>query len=158
MEGASIHLQKYFIDKLRLHSVTAQIRLPLAASLTHRTTQQEMEKGQYRFKTDYYLIDGVFNIPGLVICSGHGYDFKTYCCKKCGEIFVLDLELLYQANTDLQTICANGNCPKCKDSLQTCLVDYPENIFYNGSILTNNNPIDRLKFENTDLIDVYLLN
>mgnify|MGYP006872371025 CR=1 FL=1 len=29
MGGASIHLQKYFIDKLRLHSVTAQIRLPL---------------------------------------------------------------------------------------------------------------------------------
>jgi hypothetical protein len=26
MGGASIHLQKYFIDKLRLHSVIAQIR------------------------------------------------------------------------------------------------------------------------------------
>lgn len=33
MGGASEHLQKYFIDKLHLHSVTAQIRLSLCASV-----------------------------------------------------------------------------------------------------------------------------
>jgi hypothetical protein len=31
MRGASIELQKYFIDKLRLHSVTTQIWLSLVA-------------------------------------------------------------------------------------------------------------------------------
>lgn len=116
-----------------------------------------MERRQYRFKTNYYLIDGVFNIPGLVISSGHGYDFKSFCCKKCGEIFVLELELMHQAKADLQTICGNKACPKCNDNLQTCLVDYPENIFYNGSIVTNNNQIDRSNFEKTDLVEVYSL-
>lgn len=117
-----------------------------------------MERRQFRFKTDYYLINGVYNIPGLVICSGHGYDFETYCCKMCGEIFVLELELLHHTKTDLQTICADKACPKCNGSLQTCLVNYPENIFYNGSILTNTNPIDKLQFEKTDVRDAYALN
>jgi hypothetical protein len=76
----------------------------------------------------------------------------------CGEIFVLDLALLHQAKTDLQTILGNKTCPKCDSSLQACLVTYPENIFYNGAILKNNNPIDTLQFENTDLHNVYVLN
>ena len=76
----------------------------------------------------------------------------------CGEIFVLELELLHHTKTDLQTICADKACPKCNGSLQTCLVNYPENIFYNGSILTNTNPIDKLQFEKTDVRDAYALN
>jgi len=46
MGGASMHLQKYFIDKLRLHSVTAQSRLPtfLGASVANDTTTKKMKK------------------------------------------------------------------------------------------------------------------
>ena len=117
-----------------------------------------MERRQYRFKKENYLIDGVYNIPGLVIFSGNGYDFKSYCCKNCGEIFVLELEFVFHSNSDFQTLCADKNCPKCNCNLQNCLVKYPENIFYNGTLFTNKNPIDRVKFEKTELIDSYLLN
>jgi hypothetical protein len=50
MGGASIHLQKYFIDKLRLHSVTAQIRLPPLAIIAqpHYTKWEYLEKKQNR--------------------------------------------------------------------------------------------------------------
>jgi hypothetical protein len=117
-----------------------------------------MERRQFRFKTDYYLINGIYNIPGFVICPGHGHDFETYCCKKCGELYVLDLELLHHTKTELQTLCADKACPKCKDNLQTCLVNYPENIFYNGAILINTNPINRQEFDKTVEREVYVLN
>lgn len=84
--------------------------------------------------------------------------YKTYCCIKCGEIFVVDLELLHHAKTDLQTLCTDKICPQCNGNLQTCLANYPENIYYNGSMLINKNQIDKLQFEKTELRDVYVLN
>ncbi len=41
IRGASIHLQKYFIDKLRLGSVTAQIRPPDSGNITETTTKTQ---------------------------------------------------------------------------------------------------------------------
>lgn len=127
--------------------------LPLAAM-----PQKKMNTRQFKFKTDYYSINGIYNIPGLVICSGHGYDFKTFCCKNCGEIFVVDLQSMYFEKTDIETLSNGKTCPKCNDNLKTSLIDYPENIFYNGTVLKNNNTIDKLNFEKIELKDTYVLN
>ena len=34
---------------------------------------------------------------------------------------------------------------------------YPENLFYNGTVLKNNNTIDKLHFEKTELVEAYVL-
>lgn len=105
-----------------------------------------MTRRQFRFTTEIFSINGIYNIPGLIICAGHSYDFKTYCCNTCGEIIVIDLEALHFKNSDLTSICKGKICPKCGDNLEICLVNYPENIFYNGNILKNNNSIFKLNF------------
>jgi hypothetical protein len=117
-----------------------------------------MERRQFRFKKEYFSINGIYNIPGLIICSGHGYDFKTYCCKNCGEIYVVDLETFRFQQADLNTICKDKVCPKCSDILENCLVKYPENIFYKGSILNNSNSVFPLISDETeDLIEAFVL-
>jgi hypothetical protein len=117
----------------------------------------EVKKQQFRFKIDYFHIQGIFNITGLVICSGHGYDFKTYCCKKCGELFVVEGEKLHHQLTTLETLCIGKNCPSCSENLQHSLVKYPENIVHNTTLLVNPNTIDYVHFVATELIDVYVL-
>ncbi len=113
---------------------------------------------QFRFKTQYFTIDGIWNIPGLVICSGHGYDLRTYCCKNCGELFVADFETFQTDQNDLKALVIGKFCPKCGDNLSTTLVTYPDNIVYEGALLKNNNTIDRLNFETTELKVVWTLN
>ena len=115
-----------------------------------------MEIQKFRFKKEFFIIDGIHNIPAFVINSGHGYDFKTYCCKNCGEIFVVRLESFRGQNIDAEKI-SGEDCPKCTVSLKNNLVDYPENIFYENRILKNNNMIDRSRFENTEILEVHLL-
>lgn len=117
-----------------------------------------MKRRQFRFKKELFSINDIYNIPRLIICSGHGYDFKTYCCKNCGEIFVVDFESLYHQKSDLNTICKDKTCPKCKRNLETCLIIYPENIFHNGTIFINNQTIDKSHFEKTEVLEVYVLN
>lgn len=117
-----------------------------------------MIKRQFRFKTDQFLINGIYNISGHIICSGHGYCLKTYCCKNCGEIFVVDLEPLLNLKIDLQTKFIDKVCPNCKDNLKNCLLPYPENIFYNKTIFKNTANIDRLHFEETHLLEAYAIN
>jgi hypothetical protein len=118
-----------------------------------------MKTRKFRFKNDRFCINGVCNIPGFIICTGHGYDFQTYCCKNCGEIYVEDLEGSYFQKTDLSEICKNKTCQKCNSNLQTSLVRYPENIFHNGKILKNHNPIIKSPCDETDdLLEVYVLN
>lgn len=114
-----------------------------------------MTKKQFRFKTEYFNINGIYNIPALIISSGFGLCFATYCCRNCGEIFVLDLETLYHKKTNLENFVDDKSCPMCSAELKTTLVKYPENIFYQDKILINNNEIDRNNFEKTQLIEVY---
>jgi DNA-directed RNA polymerase subunit RPC12/RpoP len=115
-----------------------------------------MELRKYRFKKELFTIDGIFNITGFVIASGHGYDFKTYCCKNCGEIFVAQLESFQIEN--IETNNKNDNyCPKCNVRLKENLVEYPENIFYENRILKNDNHINRIHYENTEILEAYLL-
>ena len=116
--------------------------------------RERMEKKQYRFKRDYFHIKGIHNIPGLIICSGHGYDLRTYCCKTCGQIFVVDGQLL-ALKGDLNGIANDKDCPKCGTTLDNHLVKYPENVFYNGATYPNENTIDNLHFEDTELIETY---
>ncbi|MES2544493.1 MAG: hypothetical protein V4548_06390 [Bacteroidota bacterium] len=116
-----------------------------------------MKLQKFRFKKEFYQINKVFNIPGLVIFNGFGSDFKTFCCKNCGEIFVADNEYLFNQKTTIQVIAKNEICPKCKSSLDESLISYPENIFYNGSLLVNPNNIDFFSFEETELIETYTL-
>ena len=113
---------------------------------------------QFRFKVEYFQINGIGNIPGLIICSGHGYDLRTYCCKNCGELFVADFQSFDGASNDLKTIIAEKFCPNCGDSLQLTLVSYPDNIFYEGTLLKNNNTIDKVNFERTELKEVWTIN
>lgn len=115
-----------------------------------------MKIQKFRFKKEFFIIDGIHNIPAFVINSGHGYGFKTYCCKNCGEIFVVELELLHWQNGSIEKL-SNDVCPKCNVNLRNNLLDYPENIFYENRILKNNNEIDRSRFENTEILEVYLL-
>jgi NAD-dependent SIR2 family protein deacetylase len=113
-----------------------------------------MELGKFRFKKELFTIDGIYNITGLVITSGHGYGFKTYCCRKCGEIFVAQLESVQIENIETYK---ENYCPKCNVRLKENLVEYPENIFYENRILKNNNDIDRTHFDNTEILEAYLL-
>ena len=113
-----------------------------------------MRKEPFSFKREFFKIDGIYNIPGFVILSGYGYDFKTYCCKFCGEIFVVNLESLREIT--LETLLDHKYCPKCKSSL-TQIVKYPENIFYNGQIHENQSSINYSKFDQTELIEVTLI-
>nr|WP_315234066.1 hypothetical protein [uncultured Flavobacterium sp.] len=115
-----------------------------------------MELRKFRFKKELFTIDGIYNIPGFVITSGHGYDFKTYCCKNCGEIFVVQLESFHNHNTEDEKV-NDDHCPKCNVILKDNLVDYPENIFYKNRILKNDNKIDRSHYDNTEILEVYLL-
>lgn len=114
-----------------------------------------MTKKQFRFKTEYFNIDGVYNIHAIVIASGFGLCFETYCCKKCGEILVLDMELLYHQKTNFEDFISSKYCPKCRIELKNNIVKYPENIFLEDKILINNNEINKTNFENTELIEVY---
>lgn len=117
-----------------------------------------MEKREFRFKEDFFCINGIYNIPALIICTSYGYDFETYCCKNCGEIYVKDLEKSYFEKTDFLKMCMGKTCEKCHFNLETSLVKYPENVFYNGKILKNNNPIFKLMCDDMDkLLKVYYL-
>jgi hypothetical protein len=93
-----------------------------------------MEKRQFKFKKEYFQIKGIHNIPGLIICSGFGYDLKTYCCKTCGEIFVIDGQLFKLTGYDLIRITNHKSCPTCGTNLDDNLVSYPENVFYKGTV------------------------
>ncbi len=117
-----------------------------------------MEKRQFRFRKEYFSIAGIYNIPGYLICSGHGYDLETYCCKTCGELFVADLEAFHFQQTNLSAICKSKTCPICSENLESCLVKYPENIFHNGSILKPTNTLSHLSGnELNDLIEAFVL-
>ncbi len=113
-----------------------------------------MELQKFRFKKDYFKINGINNITGFVINSGHGYEFKTYCCENCGQIFVEELESFKNQNF---IKIDDEYCPKCNIDLKNNLIDYPENIFFENRILKNNNEIDRINFDNTEILEVYLL-
>src|SRR5262245_42092704 len=117
-----------------------------------------MERKQFRFKKDYFQINGHYNIPGFIICGGHGYNFKTFCCSNCGELFVVDLEFLHSSKTNLKEVCKGKTCPICESDMQICLVNYPENIFYNNTLLINGSEIDKENFDKTELVEVYVLN
>lgn len=114
-----------------------------------------MIKKQFRFKTEYFNIDNIYNIPGIVISSGFGLCFETYCCKNCGEIFVLDMERLFHQRTNFEDFVSCKYCPTCEIELKTNILKYPENIFNENKILVNNNQINKTNFENTELIEVY---
>lgn len=114
-----------------------------------------MLKKKFRFKTEYFTINDVHNIPALIIASGFGLCFDTFCCKKCGEIFVIDLETLYHQKTNIENFVESKNCPTCGSELKSNLVKYPENIFYKGQIFVNNTDLNKSNFENTKLIEVF---
>lgn len=114
-----------------------------------------MNKRPFRFKREFFEINGQHNIPGLVISSGHGYDFRTYCCKFCGEIFVVDFELIHGQEEGLFGIVAEKNCPQCKSSLASTLVAYPENLYFKGTLMINENSINKAFFSDTELVEVY---
>ncbi|MEK8181125.1 hypothetical protein WMW71_12305 [Flavobacterium buctense] len=116
-----------------------------------------MKRQKFRFKKEFYTIDGIWNVPGYVINSGYGYDFKTYCCKNCGEIFVEQIESKRKQNSDAEKM-IDDSCPNCNVNLVNNLVDYPENIFYENKLFKNNNEIDKIHFKNTEIVEVYSLN
>lgn len=109
---------------------------------------------QFRFKTEYFKINGIWNIEGLIICSGNGYDPRTYCCINCGELFVIEFS---NGPRDVNVLTAGKFCPRCGVSLSESLMSYPENILYQGTLLKNSNLIDKLNFDKTELRDVYVL-
>ena len=114
-----------------------------------------MTKKHFRFKTEYFNIDGIYNIPAFVISSGFGLCFETYCCKNCGEILVLDMERLYHRKTNFEDFINSKFCPKCKTQLKNNIVKYPENIFIENKIFVKKNEINTTNWENTKLIEVY---
>ena len=116
-----------------------------------------MEKRYFRFKRELFSIDGIHNIPGLIILSGFGYGFTTYCCKSCAEIFVIDAELLFHKKIDVEKLCEEKVCPKCQAELKTTLLKYPENIIFDGKIFTQNE-IESFEPENNELIETYYIN
>jgi hypothetical protein len=59
----------------------------------------------------------------------------------------------------LDTLCKGKTCQKCNNNLDISLVKYPENIFYNGQVLINTNPIFKVCCDETDdLLEVYVIN
>jgi hypothetical protein len=103
------------------------------------------------------MCNGVYNIPGYVLDSGgFGYAYKTYCCKNCGEIFVLNLELLFHLKTTVEKLSEEKSCPACNENLQAILVGYPENILHEGKFFKNTTLISRTNSE-TELLEVYEL-
>lgn len=116
-----------------------------------------MEKRNFRFKTEFFCINGVYNIPGLVICSGHGYGFETFCCRQCGEIFVIELENFRDKQFSFELIDKEERCPVCNSNLNSSLVTYPEHIFYKGALLKNSEAIDKMHFEDTFIKQAYFL-
>lgn len=116
-----------------------------------------MEKRKFRFKKQFFKIDGIYNIPGYLICSGHGYAFETFCCKECGELFVVEPEYLHHQKLSLASLFNNKSCPTCKANLSDSLVSYPRHIFYNGVLLNNPEPIYPGDWEDSEIIEVYLL-
>ena len=119
-----------------------------------------MEKKQFRFSKRLFTVNGVYNIPGYVICSGHGYAFRTFCCKVCGELFVVELENLHHLNISLASLLNKSLCPTCKAALKDNLVKYPENIYHKGAVLSNahRQPIGEADVERTEILEVYVLN
>ena len=116
-----------------------------------------MEKRNFRFKRELFSINGINNIPGLIIISGFGYGFETYCCKNCGEILVIDNELLFHKKIDVEKLCEEKLCPKCKTELKITLLKYPENILHDGKVFTQKK-IENFNPENNELIETYYIN
>jgi hypothetical protein len=117
-----------------------------------------MKKRQYRVAKVFFTIGDIYNVPGDLICSGFGYEFKMYCCNSCGELFVADLEAIHFQKTTVTLITVGKKCPSCKSNLETSLVEYPENIFLNGAIQKNTNPIPYLTSDDEDnLREIYVL-
>jgi hypothetical protein len=113
-------------------------------------------KQKFRFKNEFFQIDGISNIPAHVICAGN-YDLRSYCCKNCGEIYVVDFENPDRQNVPVKELAKNKYCKTCGVSLEESIVKYPENIYFAGSIHSNNNKIDYLNFEETYLKATYTL-
>lgn len=106
-----------------------------------------MQKRLYRVKTLLYTINGVANIPAPVLVSGHGYGSHSFCCKSCGEIFVIEDESL-STNT-LTEITLGKKCPKCKADLNATLVPYPKFMPVGGRVIENRSQVAYAPSEET---------
>lgn len=118
---------------------------------------EQFRKREYQFKKEYYQIKGFWNITGYIICAGHGYDLRTYCCKKCGELFAVNFESICGDENSIRALVNGKFCPNCGVKLNTTLVSYPEHIFHEGTLLENSNTIDRVNFKQTELKEVWSL-
>lgn len=117
----------------------------------------KIQKRKLRFRKQLFSINGIYNIEGIIICSDYGYAFETYCCKNCGEIYVVDLEAFGVEHVKISLITKGQNCQKCSTALETSLVAYPKNIFYNGTIQSENIASQDINLDETDIIDVYVI-
>ncbi len=70
---------------------------------------------------------------------------------------MVDLEGLYHSKSSLTSVFDNKSCPKCNTSLKENLVPYPEHIFYNDALLNNTERIEPECPDDTEILEVYLL-
>lgn|GEM_PF-6024995 len=76
-------------------------------------------------------------------------------CISCGNIVVVDHEMLFWEKTDVNGIVKDLNCPVCERELTNGLVEHPEHVFHNGESMKIEGVVNRSEFSVTEVIDVY---
>lgn len=93
-----------------------------------------MNKIQVRCVRGFGMVGFQHNIEVLRPLTGFGYSKRLYCCTRCGELFVLDLDNpALKGSRNLPKNIA-GKCPQCQVLLKDHLCSYPENVFLSGHV------------------------
>jgi hypothetical protein len=112
---------------------------------------------KFPFKRVMCKAGGVYNIPGVLVLSGHGYDLRSYMCDRCGSVVVIDHELLHWEKTDVRGLVRSLRCPSCECELEGSLTEHPQHVFHEGRALKIDETMDQSGTSVTEVLDVFTI-
>jgi len=69
----------------------------------------------------------------------------------------MNQESIHHNKIEFSDLITDKSCPKCAADLRTSLLEYPEYIFYNGKVHRNEMNFDKSTFDQTELIETYII-
>lgn len=119
--------------------------------------EHRITRAKFPFKREYFDTAQSRRIQGLVIQTGHGYDYRAYMCTSCGDIIVVDQEMLFRERTDIERLVKDLCCMSCGYGLAHHLVLHPEYVFSDGAARRIQGTVDRSRFPATELVEVWTI-
>ncbi len=112
-------------------------------------------RAQFNFRKEHFRFGSVYNIPGLSVLAGHGYDLRTYMCASCGTILVVDHELLHWDKKGLVDLLQGVQCPSCARALT--LLPHPKYVWHDGNAVVPDSRIPCSDPSATEFLEAFTI-